>query len=85
MKEYFNEEQKLEELNKIEFEEDEVVFSGDYVEGEGKSYIIVGKAIIDGETYQDFKVELELVEEPEEETIDEIMAVEWEWYDYLLG
>jgi len=85
MKAYFSEEQKQKELNKIELEEDEVIILGEFIEGSGKSYIIRGSAIIDGETYRDFEVEFELVNEPNEETIEDIMEVDWEWYDYLIS
>ena len=84
MKEYFSEEQKNRELNNVYLKEEDVTLSGEFIEGEGKSYIITGEAIIDGEAYKDFEIEFELSEEPSEETIEEIMSTEWEWYDYLV-
>lgn len=83
MKLFFNEEQMKQEKNKIEVKEDELVLFGESIEGEGKNYIITGKAIIEGETYHDFQVEFELTEVPEKEEIDYIMDIDWEWYDYL--
>ena len=83
MKEYFTEEQKELEINKVMIEEDNVLIMGESIEGGGKSYVLTGSAVIDGETYHDFQVEFELIKEPEEETAEAIMMQEWDWYDYL--
>lgn len=83
MKEYFTQEHIDKELDKVLIEEEDVLLTCEYIEGEGKNYVLTGKALIDGEVYHDFKVEFELVEEPEDETINSIMCVEWDWYDYL--
>lgn len=83
MKEYFTEEQKNREINKIYIEEDDVLVIGEFVEGSGKTFILTGNAVIEGETYHEFEVEFELTEEPKEETAEEIMGIDWEWYDYL--
>ena len=45
--------------------------------------MISGVATIEGERYHEFEIEFELLEEPAEETIEAIMAVEWDWYDFL--
>lgn len=79
----FTKEQIDSELNKIEIEEDELILIGEYVQGEGKKYIITGKAIIEGETYHDFQIEFELSKETNSDNIEEIINSEWEWYDYL--
>ena len=70
---------------KVEFylEEDDLMMEGEYITGEGKNYIISGVATIEGERYHEFEIEFELLEEPAEETIEAIMAVEWDWYDFL--
>lgn len=83
MKEYFTQEQKQSEINKLIIEEDNVLMMGEYIEGEGKNYVLTGSAVIDGETYHDFQVEFELVEAPKEETAEAVMTMEWDWYDYL--
>lgn len=83
MKECFTKEHEDKGLNMVFIEEDDVTLTCEYIEGEGKNYIITGTAIIDGEAYHDFKVEFELIEEPEEENIDCIMEIEWDWYDFL--
>ncbi|OUQ59977.1 hypothetical protein B5E58_02490 [Tyzzerella sp. An114] len=79
----FTEEQKKNGINMIEIEEDELILEGEYVEGEGKNYVITGIATIEGERYHEFQVEFELVEEPSSESLEDIMETEWEWYDYL--
>ena len=83
MKLTFTEEQIKSELNKFYLEEDDLMMEGEYITGEGKNYIISGVATIEGERYHEFEIEFELLEEPAEQTIEAIMAVEWDWYDFL--
>ena len=83
MKLTFTEEQIKNELNKFYLEEDDLMMEGEYVTGEGKNYVISGVATIEGERYHEFEIEFELVEEPAEESLEAIMAVEWDWYDFL--
>jgi len=83
MKLIFTEEHIKNELNKFYLEEDDLMMEGEYITGEGKNYIISGVATIEGERYHEFEIEFELLEEPAEETIEAIMAVEWDWYDFL--
>ncbi len=83
MKLTFTEEHIKSELNKFYLEEDDLMMEGEYITGEGKNYIISGVATIEGERYHEFEIEFELLEEPAEETIEAIMAVEWDWYDFL--
>lgn len=79
----FNEEQIKREQNKLYLEEDDVLIEGEYLEGEGTRYIISGIATIEGERYHDFQIEFELAQMPKEETIEAILAEEWDWYDFL--
>ena len=83
MKLTFTEEHIKNELNKFYLEEDDLMMEGEYITGEGKNYIISGVATIEGERYHEFEIEFELLEDPAEETIEAIMAVEWDWYDFL--
>ena len=83
MKLTFTEEQIKNELNKFYLEEDDLMMEGEYITGEGKNYVISGVATIEGERYHEFEIEFELLEEPSEETVEAIMAVEWDWYDFL--
>ena len=83
MKLTFTEEQIKNELNKFYLEEDDLMMEGEYITGEGKNYIISGVATIEGERYHEFEIEFELLEEPAEQTVEAIMAVEWDWYDFL--
>lgn len=83
MKLTFTEEHIKSELNKFYLEEDDLMMEGEYITGEGKNYVISGVATIEGERYHEFEIEFELLEEPAEETIEAIMAAEWDWYDFL--
>lgn len=79
MKVYFSKEDKN---NEIELED--MLFIGDYVEGEGVIYKLVGKAIIDNETYNHIVVEITLKEEPKNLCIKDILDTEWVFYDYII-
>lgn len=81
MKLYFTEEQKARDLNKIYLEEDDLLLEGEYLEGEGKNYMISGVATVEGERYHDFEVLFALVEEAAED-MESIMSTEWEWYEF---
>lgn len=83
MKLTFTEEQIKNGLNQFYLEEDELMMEGETVMGEGKHYIISGVATIEGERYHEFEIEFELLEAPAEETLEAIMAGEWDWYDFL--
>lgn len=81
MKIYFTNEQKEQELNKIFLEEDDLLLEGEFVEGEGRKYIISGIATIEGERYHDFEVTFELSDDVSDD-LESIMNTEWEWYDF---
>ncbi len=81
MKLYFTEEQKQQELHKIYLEEDELLLEAEYLEGEGRNYLIVGIATIEGERYHDFEILFQLAEDTPAD-IPSIMNVQWESYDF---
>ena len=83
MKASFTEEQIKQGLNQIEIEEDQVLLYGQTLEGSDKHYILTGIAEIDGERYHDFQVEFQLIDLPESEDLETILAMDWDWYDYL--
>jgi len=83
MKVVFTENEIKEGLHKIYLEEQDVSLEGQWIEGEGKSYIIGGIAIIEGERYHEFQIEFELVEEPKEMTATGILSIDWDWYDFI--
>lgn len=83
MKQEFLQIHKDAELNKIVIEEDNLIFYADFIEGQGKNYIMTGKAVIEGETYNDFKLEFQLENEPLNESIEDIINSDWQWYDYI--
>ena len=57
MKEYFTQQQIDQELHKIYIEEDDLLLEGEFIEGEGKHYVITGIATIEQERYHDFEIE----------------------------
>lgn len=83
MKQYFTEAQKEEGLHIVEIEEDDLSLEGEWVEGEGRNYVIGGIATIEGERYHDFQIEFALLEDPAGDELEDILAVPWDWYDYL--
>lgn len=82
MKLFFTEEHKNSEINQVELED--FILDANWVEGEGKEYLICGTAIIDGETFKDFLVEFTTLETPKSYTVEDVMGVEWDFYDYKL-
>ncbi|WP_352401108.1 hypothetical protein [Anaerotignum sp.] len=81
MKLFFTEEQKQQERNKIYLEEDDLLLEGEYVEGEGRNFLISGIATVEGERYHDFEVVFELVHDVAQD-LESIMNTDWEWYDF---
>lgn len=79
----FNEDEIKDELNRVYIEEDDVLLIGEFIEGEGKNYVLTGSAVIDGETYHDFETEFELTEEINPQSAGDIMKAEWDWCDYI--
>lgn len=78
----FTEQEIQQELNKIYLEEDDLLMEGEWLEGEGRHYIISGVATIEGERYHEFEIEFELLEDPQEQTAVGILSVDWDWYDF---
>ena len=83
MKEAFGSTHREKGIDVIYIDEDDVLLTCENIEGEGINYTVTGIAKIEGELYHDFRVEFQLAEEPKEETIEEIMAMDWEWYDFV--
>ncbi len=82
MKLYFSEEDKKEQLNKVETED--IIMIGEYIEILEDKYILSGAAEVEGEKYNEFTIEFQTVDKPSENTIKEIMSMEWDWYDYIV-
>jgi hypothetical protein len=70
------------ESNKLYFEEDDVMLDGEFIEGDGKHFVLTGSAVIDGEKYHDFETEFEIADGQKHDTAYDIMNAEWLWYDY---
>lgn len=81
MKLYFTQEQKEQELNKIYLEEDDLLFEAEYVEGEGRNYLISGIATVEGERYHEFEIIFELADNAAEDPTS-IINTEWVWYEF---
>ena len=79
----FTEEEIKNEANKVYIEDDDVLIEGEFIEGEGRHFVITGKAVIEGETYHDFETEFELSQEPPSILAGDILKADWEWYDYV--
>lgn len=86
MKYVFTEQDKLDEVNKIELEGEDVMLIGEYiedVENEENTYTITGDAVIEGELYHEFVTIFGTVEPVEEPTARAIAMAEWDWFDYV--
>ena len=76
----FTEKHKNSGLHEIELED--LTLYAESIEGEKGLYKLHGSAIVDGERYPDFTVVFKTEKIPAEETIEEIMNSDWDWYDY---
>jgi len=83
MKLYFTEEQKNADKHRIFLEEEDLTLEGEYIEGNREEYRISGAAIIGEERYPEFTIAFGLEKEVKEETIEDILAEEWDWYDFI--
>lgn len=86
MKYVFTEQDKQDEVNKIELEGEDVMLIGEYiedVENEENTYTITGDAVIEGELYHEFVTIFGTVEPVEEPTARAIAMAEWDWFDYV--
>jgi len=82
MNHIFSDAQKAAGIHMLEVEE--VAFTGERLEGDGKSFRIYGAAVVDGEKYPHFAIEFELeAETANADDIEAIMAAEWDSYDFL--
>lgn len=78
------EEEIKNEKNRILLEEDDMELQINYVEKIEDIYRLNTRAIIEGEAYNNFEVEVKLVENVEINCVSEIIEQEWEWYDILI-
>lgn len=86
MKYVFTEQDKQDEVNKIELEGEDVMLIGEYiedVENEENTYTITGDAVIEGELYHEFVTIFGTVEPVEKPTARAIAMAEWDWFDYV--
>ena len=81
MKYIFTSDEMDNKLNIIEMED--LQFECDFIEGEGLFYNAFGQAIVDGEMYTNFQVEIVLEKEIEIKTAADIINAEWQEYEYI--
>ncbi len=71
-------------LNKLWLEEDDMELQVNFVEKREDVYVLNSRAIIDGEAYNNFEIEVMLVEDKEISSVTEILSLEWDWYDLII-
>ncbi len=74
-------EEKEKELNKVFLEEDEMELQINFIDKLDDIYLLNTRAIIEGEAYNNFEVEVQLVNNEEIACVADILEFEWEWYD----
>lgn len=74
----------LEEKNKIWLDEDDMELQINFLEKKEDIYFLNCRAIVDGEAYNNFEVEVALVADEEITSISQFMDLEWDWYDFLI-
>ena len=79
----FTDEDIKNEVNKVYIEDDDVLLTGEFIEGDGKKYILTGSALREGETYHGFETEFEMESEIQNPTAASLMSADWKWYDYI--
>ncbi len=72
------------EQNKIWLEEDEMELQVNFIEKRDNIYVLNNRAIIDGEAYNNFEVEVQLLEDLDIKSVSDILNAEWDWYDFLI-
>ncbi len=79
------ENEKENELNKIWLEEDEIELQINFIDKKEDVYLLNTRAIIDGEAYNNFEVEVKLLNESDVLTcVGDILNFEWDWYDLVI-
>ncbi len=71
-------------LNKLWLDEDEMELQINFIEKKDDVYILNTRAIIEGEAYNNFEVEVKLVEDKEISCVADILELEWDWYDLVM-
>ncbi len=74
-------EEKEKELNKVFLEEDDMEIQINFIDKLDDIYLLNTRAIIEGEAYNNFEVEVQLVNGEEITCVSDILNFEWEWYD----
>ncbi|MBE6011520.1 MAG: hypothetical protein E7234_03075 [Lachnospiraceae bacterium] len=62
---------------------EDMVFKAITVEGSGSKFNLKGIAVIDGEVYNDFQMEVILTEEITPKFPADVLEAEWEEYEFL--
>jgi len=83
MKHFFTESEKDKGIHILEVED--IIFTGERLEGAARTYRLYGSAVVDGETYPSFVIEFELEADPADDTMETIMQAEWDCYDFIFS
>lgn len=70
-------------LNKIFLEEDEIELQINYIDKVDDVYVLNTRAIVEGEAYNNFEVEVQLLDNAEISCVADIIEKEWDWYDLI--
>lgn len=73
------------EKNKIWLEEDDMELQVNFLEKKESYYLLNCRAIVEGEAYNNFEVEVELIDNDVDVTsIAQFLELEWECYDFVI-
>jgi len=78
----FTDDDRKNERNRLYLEEDDVLLDGNYIEGDGKHFVLFSDAVVEGEKYHDFETEFETADGEKTDTAADILGAEWLWYDF---
>ena len=80
---FFTESDIKDQSNIVIIEDENVTVIGEFISGMGREYVLVGKAKIEDEYYNDFRVAFVVKDNPSVETAKGILELPWETYDFL--
>lgn len=83
MKLEFTQEDIDNKVNIIEIED--IIIEGNFITVSDDTYVLSGKATIDGEVYTEFLVEFTLEEEISELSAKNLVDAIWEEYDFIFN
>ncbi len=70
--------------NKLWIEEDDMELQINFIDKKDDVYILNTRAIIEGEAYNNFEVEVKLLNDETVTCVADILTFEWDWYDLVM-